>query len=448
MDQWAAGGAGATGEGGGAVSRAEGGETTGRFIVVLSNEVQGDAGAMTEALQSVAGVSSVASPMDYESRALDVREAESADATVFPTLGVAVLPADRNRLASINTAVSQDPRVLAVEPERILYVRAEQVGASLEYARGYRDGVAHLYEQLTGGGDEATLQSHTRVGFVDNDDFTWGLQATKASTSSHDGQGVRVAVLDTGHDLEHPDFEGRTVTAKSFVAGETPQDGHGHGTHCVGTSCGPANPPDTRRYGVAGGAEIFVGKVLGNQGSGSDSGILAGIEWAIANGCQVISMSLGADVRQVSRAYEAVGRRALEAGSLIVAAAGNNAQRSAGNPGFVGIPANSPSIMAVAAVDSRFRIADFSARSNPVRGGQVDIAGPGVAVFSSWPMPRRYNTINGTSMATPHVSGMAALLSQSTGKTGAALWSEVLRSALRLNLPSADVGAGLVQAPQ
>jgi subtilisin family serine protease len=257
-----------------------------------------------------------------------------------------------------------------------------------------------------------------------------------------------VAVLDTGHDLEHPDFEGRTVTAESFVSGETPQDGHGHGTHCVGTSCGPANPTDTRRYGVAGGAEIFVGKVLGDQGSGSDAGILAGIEWAIANGCQVISMSLGADVRQVSRAYEAVGRRALDAGSLIVAAAGNNARRSAGNPGFVGIPANSPSIMAVAAVDSRLRVADFSARSNPVRGGQVDIAGPGVAVFSSWPMPRRYNTISGTSMATPHVSALAALFCQATGKRGAELWSEVTRAALRLNLPSADVGVGLAQAPQ
>jgi subtilisin len=446
VDQWAAGGAGAGEVGGGGVARAEGGETTGRFIVVLSNEVQGDAGAMTQALQSVAGVSSVASPLDYASRALDVREAESADATVFPTLGVAVLPADRNRLASINTAVAQDPRVVAVEPERILYVRSDQGGPSLEYARGYRDGVAHLYEQLTAGGAEPALESH--ISFVDNADFTWGLQATKASSSKFDGQGIRVAVLDTGFDLEHPDFEGRAVTANSFVAGETAQDGHGHGTHCVGTSCGPGDPPDTRRYGVAGGAEIFVGKVLGDRGSGSDAGILAGIEWAIANGCQVISMSLGADVRQVSRVYQAVGRRALDAGSLIVAAAGNNAQRSAGNPGFVGIPANSPSIMAVAAVDNRFRIADFSARSNPVRGGQIDIAAPGVAVFSSWPMPRRYNTINGTSMATPHVSGIAAMFCQATGKTGAALWSEVVRAALRLSLPSADVGAGLAQAPQ
>lgn len=191
-----------------------------------------------------------------------------------------------------------------------------------------------------------------------------------------------------------------------------------------------------------------MGKVLSNQGSGSDTSILAGMNWAIANGCRVISMSLGADVRTVSAAYEAVGRRALAAGTLIVAAAGNNARRSLGNTGFVGIPANSPSIMAVGAVDSRLRIAEFSARSNPVVGGQVDIAAPGVAVYSSWPMPQRYHTISGTSMATPHVAGIAALWSQSTGATGPTLWSALVRAATRLRLPSVDVGAGLAQAPQ
>ena len=119
-----------------------------------------------------------------------------------------------------------------------------------------------------------------------------------------------------------------------------------------------------------------------------------------------------------------------------------------GDNGFVDIPANSPSIMAVDAIDANLRIADFSSRSNPVQGGKVDIAAPGVAVYSSWPMAARYKSISGTSMATPHVAGIAALLRQATGTTGAALWSRLIQTARAMTLPSVDVGAGLAQAPQ
>ena len=80
--------------------------------------------------------------------------------------------------------------------------------------------------------------------------------------------------------------------------------------------------------------------------------------------------------------------------------------------------------------------------------GQIDLAGPGVRVYSSWPMPQRYKTISGTSMATPHVSGIAALWCQATGDTASQLWSTLTQHAQRLTLPSIDVGAGLVQAPQ
>jgi subtilisin family serine protease len=252
-------------------------------------------------------------------------------------------------------------------------------------------------------------------------------------------------VLDTGFDLNHPDFAGRAVTTRSFVAGETVQDAHGHGTHCIGTSSGSSSA--NRRYGVAGEVEIFAGKVLGDQGSGSDTGILAGINWALANDCAIISMSLGADVPEVSQLYETVGTRALDRGTLIVAAAGNNAGRP-GNPGFVGVPANSTSIMAIAAVDPANAPAFFSARSLNPDGGRIDLAGPGVDVFSSWPMRKRYNTISGTSMATPHVAGIAALWLEASGMTGRQLWTMLVQNAKPLDIPTVDVGAGLAQAPQ
>ena len=409
---------------------------TGRHVVVFSDDVAGADDAIA-ALKEIAGVYRPAVSRDYDGG----DPPADADAVIFERLGVAVVSADPDRAGDLARAV-EDARVLAVEPERILYAIDERP-PSLEYMRGFRDGVSCLYDQLKAGWADDAAES----GFSDNDSFTWGLQATRASDSSQTGADIAVAVLDTGFDLEHPDFAGRPIVSRSFVAGQPVQDGHGHGTHCVGIACGPKDPSGSRRYGVAPQATIYVGKVLNDQGAGTDREILAGIEWALTNGVHVISMSLGADVQEVSPTYETVGRRALDAGTLIVAAAGNNAERSAGNVGFVGMPANSPSIMAIGAVDSQLQIADFSARSSTVEGGKVDLAAPGVAVYSSWTMPARYRSISGTSMATPHVAGVAALLSQAGGVRGAELWTKLTQTALPMSLQSADVGAGLVQAP-
>ncbi|RRD03337.1 peptidase S8 [Arachnia propionica] len=284
--------------------------------------------------------------------------------------------------------------------------------------------------------------------YEDTDQATWGIQAVGAVDSPHTGKGIRIAVLDTGFNTAHPDFAGRTVVTQSFIDGEDAEDGHGHGTHCVGTAAGPRTWAEGRGYGVAPEAEIYVAKVLGNNGTGSDATILAGIDWALEQGCQVISMSLGADVTTVHPPYVAAGRRALEQGSLLIAAAGNNAARSRGNPGFVGAPANSPYVMAVGAVDKRLEVADFSAQALDVEGGEVNIAGPGVAIHSSWIAPKNYNTINGTSMATPHVAGVAALIAEATGARGQELWDQLVAGVRDLGLPKEDVGAGLVTAPQ
>ncbi len=255
------------------------------------------------------------------------------------------------------------------------------------------------------------------------------------------GSGMKVAVLDTGMDLLHPDFVGRSIVSQSFVPGEGVQDGQGHGTHCIGTACG-FKDLNGRRYGVAHKSTIYVGKVLSNAGSGASAWILAGMEWAIANGCQVISMSLGNTNPKQSIAYENVGRRALQNGCLIVAAAGNH------GPGTVGQPANSPSIMAVAALDNCVQVPAFSSPSGISTGAKVNIAAPGVKVYSSLPMDKgRYAAYNGTSMATPHVAGIAALYAESTGKRGAQLWQLLTSHAMALPLPSDRVGSGLVQAP-
>ena len=157
-------------------------------------------------------------------------------------------------------------------------------------------------------------------------------------------------------------------------------------------------------------------------------------------------MSLGVQ-GPPSVAYEQVAQRALAAGTLIVAAAGNDSRRGRNVFMPVSRAANSPSILAVAAVDSRFQVADFSNRGITADGGQVDIAGPGVDVYSSSPMPTRNRVLSGTSMATPHVAGIAALWAQARQVSGAALFQVIAGAARRLGALSADVGAGLVQAP-
>lgn len=419
-------------------------ETTGRYVVVFAKDDTNPSAV----LKSV-GLSNVADSRDFHGREADLSEAAGADATVFGTLGIAVVSAEPGQIGAMQTSHEAQGAVLSVSPELVHHALVANPG---EYVRGYRDAVTDLDTRLNGSngrdGGAATMATPTVPIFQDTAQFTWGLQAVQANSSQFSGRGVKVAVLDTGFDSTHPDFAGRSITTRSFIQGESPQDANGHGTHCIGTSCGPKAPSTGPRYGVAYEAEIFAGKVLSNAGSGSDAGILAGIDWALTNGCAIVSMSLGADVPNVHPPYVAAGQRALDRGTLIIAAAGNNARRLQGNVGFVGAPANSPYIMAVGALDHQLDVTFFSARTLAVRGGQVDVAGPGWQVYSSWLMPSRYRSISGTSMATPHVAGVAALWAQATGFRGRELWSAMVQESDRLTAPSVDVGSGLVIAPQ
>ena len=416
--------------------------STGRTLVLFEESTAAEAPA---ALRDVAGLNVITSA---ELAAEPVApEARDTQGVLFSGLGVAVVDATPDQVQALGTAVSSDRPMLAVESERTVYALG---GVSGEYLRGFRDAAAAL--SSAAGAPSISPPSaapDAAAPAVDESRVTWGLQAIGAVTSTASGHGVRLAVLDTGMDLQHPDFAGRTPVTRSFVSGEAVQDGHGHGTHCIGTASGPRVPAQLPRYGIAYDAQIHAGKVLSNRGSGTDSQILGGIEWALSSGCQIVSMSLGADVAwgtPYSRVFEAVGRRALTRGTLIVAAAGNASRRDHGSINPVGHPANCPSFLAVAAIDSAGQIATFSSTTDP-RGGAVDIAGPGVAVYSSWPMPTRYRTISGTSMATPHVAGVAALLVQARAVQGLALWGALMQTARRLALSSLDVGCGLVQAP-
>ena len=357
------------------------------------------------------------------------------------TLGVAVVSAELSQMRSLRISTAENSPILAIEPERVVYTSSGMT----KYLQGYRDGVNHLCDSLV-----PTEPTQLLDPLVDESVATWGLETTKVLKSSSSGRGIKVAVLDTGFDFDHPDFMGRNVISQSFIEGEEVQDRNGHGTHCTGTACGTRQPTQQPRYGVAYNSEIYVGKVLSNEGRGADGGILQGIEWALENGCHIISMSLGSPTKlgdTYSQIYETVAQRALRRGTLIIAAAGNESDRASDSINPVGRPANSPSIMAVAALDSQLGIANFSNRGLNPEGGQVDIAAPGVEVYSSWPMPTQYRTISGTSMATPHVAGIAALHAEATGLRGQELWNHLTQTARRLSLASEDVGTGLVQAP-
>jgi subtilisin len=403
---------------------------TGRFLITFK-EGAADAGA--KSLMSKKGLR-VASARDFESQAVDLAAASDAHAVVFPEIGVALMSGEAAAEHGITAAdfVAEDTPTQSVDPEYFMF--ATQINPG-DYLRGVLRTAEMIYEDLGQWAAIAPGDVSTAVSGV-----TWGLAACKVPPSSFNGNGIKVAVLDTGFDLGHPEFAGRSFVTNTFV-GQPVQDLHGHGTHTTGTACGPQSPSGPiQRYGIGYRTQIFVGKVLSNSGSGTQAQVLAGMNWAIANKCSVISMSLGAQI-PVQPSYTAAGTAALNAGCLIIAAAGNASHRP-GNIQPAGAPANSPSIMSVGALDNFLRVAVFS------NGGKIDIAAPGVNVFSSWPRPTLHNTISGTSMATPHVAGCAALWAQTSPTLrGAALRAKLTSTAKHLPLPVTDVGAGLVQAP-
>ena len=309
----------------------------------------------------------------------------------------------------------------------------------------------------------------------------WGIRAVHADRSRCSGTGVNVAILDTGIDADHPAFAGITLIEKDFSEHGN-GDRNGHGTHCAGTFFGRNAG---RRIGIARGVErALIAKVLGDDGAGQSEMIFKALVWAMDEHADIISMSLGFDfpgmvarlteegwplAMATSTALEAYGgnlrmfdaimavfkaQASFGTAPLVIAAAGNESRRDIKNDYriAVALPAAAQDVVSVAAVgrhESKFKVADFS-------NSQARLAAPGVDITSAWP-GGGLRTISGTSMACPHVSGVAALWWQFLREAGiqptarnvaARLVSHARKNVFVRDTDEADVGQGLVTAPE
>lgn len=310
---------------------------------------------------------------------------------------------------------------------------------------------------------------------------TWGLDAVGARSSAFNGSGVTVAVLDTGIDASHPAFRGLEIEQCDF-SGDGDGDRQGHGTHCAGTIFG--RDVDGIRIGVAPGVKrALIGKVLGDTGGGDSQMIVDGINWAVSRGANIISMSLGFDFpgmvaswlddnwppelatsnaleayRVNLRAFDAVmnltkSRGGLGGGTLIVAASGNESRRT-DHPDWriaASLPAAAEDVISVAAVGregDHFSVASFS-------NSMALLSAPGVDIISAQ-VGGGLKSLSGTSMACPHVAGVAALWWEAIRKGGrsstptnvrAALVEKSRRDIFGSHYAEVDFGQGLVTAP-
>jgi subtilisin family serine protease len=358
----------------------------------------------------------VATSQDFRFATSVPNDLDGADVHCFARFGLAIVRGDPERASALVRSIAERKPLFSMRRERHYRARA-----SVASVAGVAEG---------GHGPE------------------WGLRSIQAHVSQLTGAGIKVAVLDSGLDTSHRDFKGRLVTHRLFASHGVPADVSGHGTACIGVACGPLQPHGVGRYGVAHAAEIYAGKVVGDDDLATDHSMLAGLEWALDQRCEVISMSLGDPVSAgdaPDAEFEHIGRTCLDAGTLVIAAAGNGSQR----PGFIApveSPANAASILSVGALNRALRAAPTTS-GGLIAGQDVDIAAPGVGILTA-KRGGGHERIDGTSMAASFVAGVAALIAQSNPTLrGRALWQELLRLARPISASPRDAGRGLLQAP-
>lgn len=268
---------------------------------------------------------------------------------------------------------------------------------------------------------------------VRRSEFPWGITRVNAKGAWNftEGAGVKVAVVDTGINYNHADLKDNYVGGYNAInPSATPMDDQGHGTHVAGTIAAVRN--NTGVVGVAPKAKLYAVKVLGGDGSGSYSSIIAGIEWAVKEKVNVINMSLGGG-GYMAAMHDAV-KAAVKANITVVCAAGNDS-------GPVNYPAKYPEAIAISASNSYDGLAYFSSR-----GAEIEFIAPGVDVEST-SMRGGYEKMSGTSMACPHVAGLAALAYGAGHRTPAAVRKAFQKAASKLpNLTEQQQGYGLIDA--
>ncbi|MFF7211940.1 S8 family serine peptidase [Streptomyces sp. NPDC008238] len=388
---------------------------------------------------------------------------EGGDTYVYPDEALAYIAAGRldKQLFNVTQLVAQgydDGHLSALplivtraEGSAALKARAELPGARTtlslpsvggEAVRAERSKAAGFWAALTGsgrdGGQSSARPAPQPEGAAAEPRFSAGVdqvwldgraKATLADTTAQvgapaawaaggTGAGVRVAVLDSGVDAGHPDLVDRVVATRSFVGGDGVVDRNGHGTHTASTVAGTGAASDGKEQGVAPGADLVVGKVLGDNGSGTVSGIIAGMEWAVrTEHAKVVSMSLGVSGwhTQDDPMSQAVNRLSAETGALFVVAAGNDGPAAYS----LAAPGTADAALTVGAVDASDHLAEFSSAGPRMNGDALkpDMTAPGVDVLAARSQYMEwgegyYRVDSGTSMATPHVAGAAVLLAQ------------------------------------
>ncbi len=327
---------------------------------------------------------------------------------------------------TMDSAIMSCPHVCAVEEDRVIkWIEEAPAALPLSYIDSSLAAIkAGDYQDLI------PVPAEPRAAVAS--EIPWGVKRVNAPSAwaTTMGQGVKVGIIDTGIDYTHPDLKANYAGGYNAIdTAKPPLDDNGHGTHVAGIIAAVSDGAGV--VGVAPKASLYAVKVLSAQGSGAYSAIVDGIQWAVSNNMDVVNMSLGSP--SGSTAIQKAVEAAYKAGVTLVVAAGNDS-------GPVNYPAKYPQAIAVAASDSADKIASFSSR-----GAEIAVIAPGVAINSTY-MGGVYKSLSGTSMASPHVAGLAALAVAAGAKTPGEVRKALTGAAVSIGLQPAEQGAGLVDA--